>query len=101
LDEDSFYQRYFQQRGVPDHIPIRVRRILEQELGVDLSRLAAKDDFTTNLKFFWDLDSLADAAIVRRLEEEFGIAIADEELQYTRTVSDIIELVWSKLCENC
>ncbi|HAZ44857.1 MAG TPA: hypothetical protein DDW76_20760 [Cyanobacteria bacterium UBA11369] len=52
------------------------------------------------MKFFWDFDSLADTAIVLRLEEEFGIAIAEEELQHITTVSDIIELVWSKLRDN-
>ena len=97
LDEQIFYERYFQARGVPADVVIKVRRILEDALDADLPRLKAEDDFTKNLSFFFQYDSLADVELVGRLEEEFSIKIADAEAERTRTVEDIISLVWLKL----
>jgi acyl carrier protein len=97
LDEQTFYEKYFRARGVPADIVLKVRHILEDELNADLSRLAAEDDFSRNVSFFWEYDSLADVEIVMRLEEEFGIKITDAEAGRTRTVEDIVNLVWGKL----
>lgn len=97
LDEQTFYERDFQSRGVPADVVTKVRRILEDELGADLSRLKAEDDFTRNLSFFFDYDSLASVKIVERLEEEFHINITDAEAEKTQTVEDIVNLVWLKL----
>jgi len=97
LSEDSFYERYIQSRGVPANVVVKIRRILEDELNADLSRLSAEDDFSRNLSFFWEYDSLADVEIVMRLEEEFSIKITDAEAGQTRTVEDIVNLVWRKL----
>jgi acyl carrier protein len=96
LGERTFYEEYFRARGVPADIVLKVRRILEDELNADLSRLAAEDDFSRNLSFFWDYDSMADVEIIMRLEEEFGIKIADTEAGQARTVDDIVNLVWSR-----
>jgi acyl carrier protein len=67
-----------------------VRRILEENLDTDMSRLAKHDDFTTNLKFLFTFDSLADVAIVQALEKEFRITIPDEEAIAMHTVNDIV-----------
>src|SRR5580765_2246811 len=54
LEPHDFYEKYFRETGVPLDVVVRIRAILESELGVDLSRLAASDDFSKNLSFFWD-----------------------------------------------
>ena len=100
IDERTFYERYFQSRGVPAFVVIKVREVLEYELEADLSRLSADDDFTRNLSFFWDYDSLANVKIVEHLEEEFRIKITDAEAERTHTVADIVNLVWLKLRER-
>ena len=92
----QFFERHFQAEGVPLAVVSGVRRILEEHLGADLSRLAASDDFSTNLNFFWRYDSMADVEIVLALEKEFGIEIADAEAAAAKTVRDIVGLVWSK-----
>jgi acyl carrier protein len=97
LDEQAFYETYFQSRGVPADVVIKVRRILEEVLGADLSRMKAEDDLTKNLSFFFQYDSMADVELVERLEEEFSIKIADAEAEKTRTVEEIVGLVWLKL----
>lgn len=93
----TFYEKHFRARGVPADIVLKVRHILEDELNADLSRLAAGDDFSQNLSFFWEYDSMADVEIVMRLEAEFAIKITDTEAEQTRTVEDIVNLVWGKL----
>lgn len=97
LDERTFYERYFMNHGVPADVVGRFRRVLEDELNADMSRLRAEDDFERNLSFFWEFDSMADVELIIRLEEEFGIKIKDAEAQQATSVAEMVELVWSKL----
>lgn len=97
LDERAFYEKYFQERGVPFFVVSKLRNCLEHELDADLSRLTAADDFKKNLSFFWEYDSLAGVNIVFRLEEEFDIKITDSEAESVTTIDDLVSLVWSKV----
>jgi acyl carrier protein len=83
--------------GVPLYVAEGVRVVLEQQFSVDMSRLAEGDDFSKNLGFLWDFDSMADVEIVCALEEKFGIKISDREAQDCHTISDIVNLVSSKV----
>lgn len=101
LDEKEFYERYFAEKGIPFYIVQQIRQVLEDELGANLSRLSAKDDFSKNLSFFWEHDSLADVEIVMRLEEEFQIELTSEDLpNQFRTIDGIVNLVWQKVREK-
>jgi len=93
----EFYERFFRAQGVPQEVVLGVRKVLEEQLDVNLSRLAASDDFSKNIKFFFDLDSMADVEIVCALEAEFSIKITDEEAGNARTIQDIVELVSRKI----
>ena len=97
LDESTFYERYFRSRGVPADVVIKVRRILEEEFDVDLSRVSAEDDFARNLSFITEYGSLDAVEVVIRLEEEFGIEISDAEAGQSTSIEGIVNLVWSKL----
>jgi len=97
LDDRTFYERYFINRGISADVVGRFRRDLEDELNADLSRLSAEDDFERNLSFFWEFDSMADVELIIRLEKEFGIKIKDAEAQQASSVAEMVELVWSKL----
>jgi len=94
--EQQFFESYFLSEGVPFSVVSGVRRILEEHLDADLSRLEAVDDFSKNLGFFWNYDSMADVEIVSALEKEFSIKITDQEAAATRTVREIVNLVWGK-----
>lgn len=93
---EEFYVRYFKEKGIPRDIVEGVRMVLEAQLSADMSRLSDVDDFSKNLSFFWEFDSMADVEVVCALEEHFGIKISDSEAQNTRTVGDIISLVAAK-----
>lgn len=100
LAPEAFYEAHFKSHGVPLAVVVGVRTILEEQLSADLSRLRDTDDFSKNLAFFWDFDSLADVEIVCALEERFGIKISDQEAERTKTVADIVHLVQTKLASN-
>lgn len=97
LQMEQFYERFFRERGASFDVVKGVREILEVELDADMSRLADTDDFSKNLNFFWDFDSMANVEIVCSLEKRFAITIADEEAESTKTVGDIVELVSRKI----
>ena len=94
--DDQFHDEFFSAGGNSKEITVKVRQIMEEEFGADLSRLSPEDDLAGNLSILHEFDSLAAVELVTRLEEEFGIKIGDAEAEQTRTVADIIELVQSK-----
>jgi len=97
LSPDAFFEKYYGSKDIPDGIVKGVRKILEEQLDADLSQLSSIDDFSENLSFFWDYDSMADVEIVMALEEVFGIKIEDSEAGKASTVNDIIMLVFNKV----
>jgi len=102
LDERDFYERYFQSQGIPFYIVKKFREILEEVLDADLSRLSAEDDFSKNLNFFWEEDSLADVEIFERIEEEFDITLTqtDFDLIKTMSITNIVNMIWRKIQER-
>lgn len=102
LNERDFYERYFESQGVPFFVVKKIREILEDVLDADLSRLSAEDDFSKNLNFFWQDDSLADVEMFERIEEEFQIKLhqSDFENLETTSVNDIVNIVWRKVREK-
>ena len=97
LAVDQFYERYFKTNGVLLRVVAGVRKILEEQLLADMSRLTDTDDFSKNLNFFFDFDSMADVEIVCALEKEFVINISDDEARKTKTINEIVQLVYRKL----
>lgn len=97
LTPQAFYDRYFLGLGVAPEVVFGIRKILEKQLGADMSRLRAEDDFAKNLSFFWDFDSMANLEIVLAIEEHFQIKITDPEAERTHTVSELVQLVSGKV----
>jgi acyl carrier protein len=96
LTPEEFHERYFLDLGVAPEIVIGIRRILEEELDADMSCLHSEDDFSRNLGFFWDFDSMADVELIMALEERFQIKITDSEAEKVSTVSGLVRLVSEK-----
>ena len=97
LSTEQFYDSYFREQGVPFHVVVGVRKVLAEQFDVDMSRLSAADDFSENLHFLWDFDSMADVEIILALEKQFGIQISDQEAEKAVTVRDIVNLVCEKI----
>jgi acyl carrier protein len=96
LSIDEFYQRHYSATDIPYPIVIGVINILAEQLDTDMSRLCIDDDFSKNLSFFWDYDSMANVEIICALEKKFNIQILDAEAEQTKTVNDLVTLVSRK-----
>jgi acyl carrier protein len=96
LMSELFYEQHFANTGIPSEIVLGVKEVLEYELGADLSRMKKSDDFSKNLNFFWNYDSLASVSIVCALEDKFSIKISDQEAENAQTIEDVILLVHQK-----
>ncbi len=96
LNPENFYETYFAGQGYARETVLGIREVLEQILDSDLSFLSDSDDFSKNLSFFWDFDSMANVELVQALEERFKIRIDDSEAEATKTVRQLVELVHAK-----
>ena len=97
LDDAQLWEKCFRGRGVALDTVVRIRRILSDILEVDVVRIRPRDDFSKDLSFFLDLDSLADLKIVHALEEDFKITISDAEAEGMKTFRDIVLGVHAKI----
>jgi acyl carrier protein len=100
LDAQAFYERYFSSQGAPVYVVDTIRRILAEELGIDVSRLKDTDDFGGNLAFLWEGDGYDSVEVVLRMEEAFGIVLSDEEAARMRTIRDMVAVVVSKVAQR-
>ena len=71
----------------------RFRKCAVDVLSVDESKVVPEARFAEDL----DADSLDLVELVMALEEEFGVAVPEEELEGIGTVAQAYELVTSKL----
>lgn len=97
LSAEDFFDRYFQDQGYARDLVERIRKVYETNLNFDLSRLSAEDDFSEELRFIWQYDSMADVEIVMGLEKEFGITIRDDEAAQMKTIRQVVEYVDARL----
>lgn len=97
LNEQNYYERYFRDRHIPADIVIKIRKILEEVLEADLARLQPTDDFTKNMNFFVDYDSMAAEELVAKFEEEFQINITFTEAKDAHSIEEIVNLIWLKV----
>lgn len=67
----------------------RLRTIVSQQLGVDISEVTLKASFSDDL----GADSLDTVELVMAIEEEFGIDIPDEYAEKIGSVEEAIEFI--------
>lgn len=76
-------------RGNLTLIENKVRKIIAEELDIDLKEVILKANFTKDL----GADSLDLLELMMLLEEEFGIKISDDTAAELLTVKDVIEYI--------
>lgn len=67
----------------------RVKEIIVEQLGVDLSQVTERAKFVEDL----GADSLDTVELVMALEEEFKLEIPDDEAEKIASVGDAIEYI--------
>lgn len=70
----------------------RVKKVISEQLGVDLSKVVPEASFVEDL----GADSLDTVELVMALEEECDIEIPDEDSHQILTVQDTIDYVLAK-----
>ncbi len=71
----------------------RIKEIIADKLGVDIDEVTDDADLIDDL----DADSLDLVDLAMAIEDEFGVTIADEELEKIRTVRDIFRELYEKI----
>jgi acyl carrier protein len=97
LDDLQLWEGCFKQLGVGLEIVVAVRFIFSSVLKADLSRIRDTDDFSRELAFVWDMDSLARAEIMQGIENHFRIRISEAEAETMKTLKDIVLGIHAKL----
>ena len=100
VDASQLWARYLRQDDVAQDTVAKIRQIFSEILGVDLSRIRDTDDFSKELAFFWDFDSMADVELIQALEQQFGITITDAEAEAMKTLKDIVLTVHAKIAKQ-
>lgn len=70
----------------------RVKKIIEEQLGVDPDRVKPEASFIDDL----GADSLDIVELVMAMEEEFDLEIPDDEAEKLKTVQDVFSYIESK-----
>jgi hypothetical protein len=90
LTDDEFLATYYPSADVRRDIPLRVRRILDEQLGFDK---VVPSDCPTDILQDMDLQVILD-----EIAEEFGVALMVDDLaDNSGSVDSIVKLVDSKL----
>jgi acyl carrier protein len=75
-----------------DDVAKRVKKIVEDHLGVDEAKVTEEASFIDDL----GADSLDTVELVMAFEEEFGSEISDSEAEKILTVGDAIKFIDNK-----
>jgi acyl carrier protein len=67
----------------------KVRRLIADELGIEEDDVGLDANLVDDL----DADELDRVSVVMRLEEEFDLAVPDEDVERMRTVRDLCDYV--------
>jgi acyl carrier protein len=71
----------------------RVRKVLAEQLSVDLEKVTPEARFEEDL----DADSLDLVEAVLGLEEELSVEFPEEEMESVKTVGQAVDLVMAKI----
>lgn len=74
-------------------IESRLNSLLVSELGLNADKISNDAKFEEDL----EVDSLGVVELLMALEDEFGVAIPDEEAENITTVGEAVDLVAGKL----
>jgi acyl carrier protein len=90
LNENEFSTQYFP----PDRAEIaaKLRKILANHVGIDLSRMNPTDRFIEDLRMD-DFDSMSTVEYVIAIEKEFGIEIPNSAAEKMPTFQSVVDYV--------
>jgi acyl carrier protein len=90
LGEKEFGKRYFTADRA--EIAAKLRKILANHVGMDISRMNPTDRFIEDL-LMDDFDSMSTVEFVIEIEKEFGIEIPNEVAEKLTTFQSVVDYV--------
>jgi hypothetical protein len=94
LNDGEFYGQYFAAEGIPIFVVLGVKRIFEEVLDEDLSRLRPGDGLGD---YFGQADDLADVDFLEKCEGEFGIKLTQADADRMTTFRSVVQIIWEKV----
>ena len=85
-----------QKNTTMSEIESRVKAIIVEKFGVSESEVTPEANFTNDLS----ADYLDRVELIMEIEDEFGIAIPEEEAEKIATVGDAVKFVEEKVAEK-
>ncbi|MBT8200784.1 MAG: acyl carrier protein [Acidimicrobiia bacterium] len=76
-------------------VETKLKAVLVDELGLDADKVTMDASFDQDL----EVDSLGVVELLMALEDNFGVAIPDEEAENIGTVGQAVDVVISKMSE--
>lgn len=76
-------------------VETKLKGVLVDELGLDADKVTMEASFDKDL----EVDSLGVVELLMALEDNFGVAIPDEEAENIATVGQAVDVVMAKMAE--
>lgn len=76
-------------------VEAKLKGVLVDELGLDADKVTMEASFDQDL----EVDSLGVVELLMALEDNFGVAIPDEEAENIGTVGQAVDVVIAKMAE--
>ena len=83
FDDETFYRSYYAATPIPKDIPIRVRKVLIEQLGSRWWWVKPED-------WLIEDDELDFAELLYEIEDEFGISIPDQDMRQLEPSFDAV-----------
>jgi hypothetical protein len=94
LDDEEFYDRYFGDTALPSDLPGRLRRTLENALGMGLGAL---DPDVSLVDADWEIDW---GDVLVEIEEDFQISVPRDSFTETITFRTLLDCVCRSLSDG-
>jgi hypothetical protein len=95
LNDDAFYDAFYAKSEMPRQIPIRIREMLQDAIGIDFGGLRPDDDLVVAS------DELDWADIFYRVQREFSVSIPKEAWsEFDGTFDSLVKMVAGRMMKK-
>jgi hypothetical protein len=95
LNDDDFYKAFYAKSDIPRQIPVRLREMLQDAIGLDFGGLRPDDDLVVAS------DELDWADVFYLMQREFSVSIPKEAWsEFDRTFDSLVTMVASRMMKK-
>ena len=95
MNDDDFYKAFYAKSDIPRQIPVRLREMLQDAIGMDFGGLRPDDDLVVAS------DELDWADVFYLMQREFSVSIPKEAWsEFDRTFDSLVTMVASRMMKK-